>query len=215
MDSIIEQIRVRTFRESALDNPVNSERRLVEQAKTDPLAFGELFDMHYESILNYVLHRTANVSLAEELTSNTFYKALDKIGSFRWMNIPFSAWLYRIAANEINSHFRKNKGRKEVQLEEVSEQVEDESAKADKEVTEAENEVASKKLFTELHKAVRSLKPRYQEVIVLRYFEKKSILNIAQILGKAEGTVKSLLHRGIENLKKNMSTSVYEEFKNE
>ncbi len=215
MDSIIEQIRVQTVRESALDNPANSERLLVERAKNDPLAFGELFDTHYDSILNYILHRTANVALAEELTSNTFYKALDKIGSFRWMNVPFSAWLYRIAANEINSHYRKNKKRSDIQLESISEKTEDEFEKADKEITAAEDEVARNRLFTELHAAIQSLKPKYQEVIVLRYFEKKSLIEITQILGKAEGTVKSLLHRGIENLKKNISASSYEEFKNE
>ena len=198
-----------------MDNPANSERLLVERAKKDPLAFGELFDLHYNSILNYILHRTGNVALAEELTSNTFYKALDKIGSFRWMNVPFSAWLYRIAANEINSYFRKNKNRSEIQLDSISEKTEDEFEKADKEITAAEDEVARNRLFTELHTAIQSLKPKYQEVIVLRYFEKKSMIEISQILDKAEGTVKSLLHRGIENLKKNISASLYEEFKNE
>jgi RNA polymerase sigma-70 factor (ECF subfamily) len=215
MESTVEEIKLQKARGTQMHDSLNSERNLVERAKNDPLAFGELFDMYYDSILNYVLHRTANVSLAEELTSNTFYKALNKIGTFRWMNIPFSAWLYRIAANEINSHFRKNKGRKEVQLEDITEHAEDETAKADKEISAAEDEVARKQMFNQLHESIQSLKRKYQEVIVLRYFEKKSMLEISQILGKAEGTVKSLLHRGIENLKKNISPSLYEEFKNE
>ena len=198
-----------------MHNSLNSERQLVERAKKDPLAFGELFDMHYDSILNYILHRTANVSLAEELTSNTFYKALNKIGSFRWMNVPFSAWLFRIAANEINSHYRKNKFRTEIQQDTISEQVEDEFEKADKEITAAEDEVARNQMFNELHQAIQLLKPKYQEVIVLRFFEKKSIIEISQILGKAEGTVKSLLHRCLDNLKKKISASLYEEFQNE
>ena len=73
------------------------ERELVDRARKDPAAFGRLFDAHYDAILNYILHRTADVHLAHELASNTFFIALRKLWQFKWRKVPFSAWLYRIA----------------------------------------------------------------------------------------------------------------------
>lgn len=191
------------------------EQALIERAKEDPHAFGELFDKYYDAILNYVVHRTANISLAEELTSNTFFKALKKINSFKWRNVPFSAWLYRIASNEINGYYRKNKNRIYSTIEESHESIEDNLSLADKEIKREEYEIASNMLFLELHNSIKELKYKYQEVVVLKYFEKKNIAEISEITGKPEGTVKSLLHRGLSQLKEKIGTSFYEEVKNE
>ena len=190
------------------------EENLVQRAKGDPHAFGELFDKYYDQILNYVVHRTANVSLAEELTSNTFFKALEKIQSFKWRNIPFSAWLYKIASNEINGYYRKNK-KSFTTIEDVEDKIEDELSLADKEISREENEIASNILFANLHSALLELKIKYQEVIVLKYFEKKSIAEISSITGKTEGTVKSLLHRGLNQMKSKIDASIYKEVTNE
>lgn len=176
------------------------ERTLVEQAKSDPLAFGWLFDNYYDPILNYILHRTANVHLAQELASNTFYKALRKLWQFKWQKIPFSAWLYRIASNEVNEFYRKHKSFHLVQIEPYVDQFDDPASAADREIHLAEQKVAKRKLFLELHEGIAQLQPRYQEVVVLKYFEGKKISEIAQVLGKSEGTIKSLLHRAHKQL---------------
>jgi len=201
--------------EVALQFSDKHEETLVTGAKEDPHAFGELFDKYYNSILNYVLHRTANVGLAEELTSNTFFNALRKLDTFKWRNIPFSAWLYRIASNEINGYFRKNKKKNLSLLDDNIENLSDENSIADIEIKKEEKNIAQNKIFNELHSAIIKVKPKYQEVIILRYFEKKSIKEISQINGKATGTVKSLLHRGLQKLKNEINSSLYEDFINE
>jgi RNA polymerase sigma-70 factor (ECF subfamily) len=193
--------------EATLEYPIDEEAFLIEEAKKDPLAFGKLFDRYYDKILNYTLHRTANIALAEELTSNTFFKALNNLWTFKWRNIPFSAWLYRIASNEVHQYFRKKKHFQSLPLEEYEEIVPDESSQADKELLEAESHYLKQKLFIKIHKSISELKVNYQEVLVLRFFEDKSIKEIGEILGKSEGTIKSLLHRAIAKLRLSLDNS--------
>jgi RNA polymerase sigma-70 factor (ECF subfamily) len=175
-------------------------RLLVEQAKSDPHAFGQLFDYHYNDIYKYILHRTANVELAQDLTSETFFKALNKLWTFRWQNVPFSAWLYRIASNEVNGFYRKHKNFKSIPLEEVVDGSGTEYREFKEELKSAQEEISKNLLFLELHQALTCLKNRYQDVITLRFFENKKVKEIAEILNKSEGTVKSLLHRALKQL---------------
>src|SRR5262245_19396033 len=88
---------------------LNDEKELVRRAQHDPAVFGELYDCHYPKIFEYALKRTANLQAAQDITSETFFKALRKLWQFRWRNVPFSSWLYRIANNEANQYFRKRK----------------------------------------------------------------------------------------------------------
>ena len=83
----------------------SDEGDLVERAKTQPEAFGHLYDRYYSVVLNYLYRRTLDVAFAEELTSNTFFKALRALGGYESRG-KFLAWLYRIAGNEI----RLNRG---------------------------------------------------------------------------------------------------------
>lgn len=177
------------------------ERRLVAQAREDPRAFGELFDRYYEAIFRYILHRTANVALAQELTSETFYKALDRLWTFRWRGLPFSSWLYRIASNEVNAHYRRHRHYRTGSLDDFGDRLADELTEADRELLAAEALLEEDVFFRELHRQIADLKPKYQEVITLRYFEDKKIREIAEILGKSPGTVKSLLHRALGQLR--------------
>ena len=177
------------------------ERRLVAQARQDPTAFGKLFDRYYDAIFSYILHRTANAALAQELTSDTFYKALDKLWTFRWRGLPFSAWLYRIASNEVNAHYRRYRNYHAGSLDDYRERLADELSEADRELLAAEALLEEDVFFRELHHQIAALKPKYQEVITLRFFEDKKIREIAEILEKSPGTVKSLLHRALAQLR--------------
>ena len=78
----------------------SDEAELVERARTQPEAFGHLYDRYYGVVLNYVFRRTLDVALAEELTSNTFFNALRALGVYENRG-KFLAWLYRIAGNEV------------------------------------------------------------------------------------------------------------------
>lgn len=185
------------------------EKSLVSKAKKDPQAFGRLFDFYYPKIYGYILKRTANVALAEDITSETFFKALKKLDTFKWRGVPFSAWLYKIAINETNSYFRKNKINLislEHALEEQGLEVPDLNT-PEIEVIALQEELERKEIYILLQKNILKLSVKYQEVLTLRYFDDKKISEIAEILGKKEGTVKSLLSRGHEKLRSNLDLS--------
>lgn len=189
------------------DSSLENERRLIERARTYPLAFGELFDRYYDEIYRYLLHRTANVELTRDITSDVFHIALKKLWLFRWKQVPFSAWLFRIATNEVNGYFRKHKNYRTVRLEDFSDRLSEESNAADFELLQSETELQQKSDFIKLHRSISRLKPDYQAVITLRFFEQKTLLEIAGILNKPEGTVKSLIHRALEQLRDRMMSS--------
>jgi len=180
---------------------LREEKELIKQAKKNPEVFGELYDEYYSRIFGYTLKRVADLEIAQDITSETFFKALKKLWQFRWQNVPFSAWLYRITSNEIANYFRANKY-KPVSLENIPEPII--MTNPSIEILEAEEELKKHQDFLMLQEKILKLPIKYQEVITLRFFEKKKLKEIAQILDKKEGTIKSLLHRGLEKLRELM-----------
>ena len=132
-----------------------------------------------------------------------FLKALKNIGQFHWRGGPFSSWLYRIAANEIANSYRESKRRRKY-LEENSEVIDTSNPSPENELAQAEEELRKHEEFLSVHENISKISFRYQEVITLRYFEHKHLKDIGVILGKSEGTVKSLLHRALKKLRKLM-----------
>lgn len=177
------------------------EKELIKQAQKEPEVFSELYQQNYSKIFGYVLKRVASVEIAQDITSETFFKALKNLKKFRWKNISFSSWLYRIASNETVNYFRKNKY-KSISLEKFCEPANFNTPSI--EIITAEDKLKQQTEFLELHQKIKKLKPIYQEVIVLKFFEKKKIKEIAEILSKREGTIKSLIHRSIKKLRKMM-----------
>lgn len=159
-------------------------------------AFGRLYDEHFEAIFRYVLVRTGNVTLAEDLTSQTFFKALRGFWRLRLTGAPPSAWLFRIATNEVNSHFRRQRRRSRW---EGAPPPGDEPAAREAETAQARLE--RDELLRELAQALRGLAPDEQALVVLRYFEGKSFSEIARILGRREGTLAMRTHRALDKLR--------------
>ena len=183
---------------------LNQEKILVDSAKTNPEAFGALFDEYYSKILGYSIKRTGDVHLAEDITAETFYKAQRKLWQFKWQGVPFSAWLYRIATNEINYYFRTKKRHNSISLEALTEDGNMQFADQHnfvEELQKAEDELMRHEIFLKVKNEINKLPIKYQEVIALRFFENKTISEIAQILNKKDGTIKSLLSRGIKRLR--------------
>jgi RNA polymerase sigma-70 factor (ECF subfamily) len=183
---------------------LNEEKELIEKAKKDPEAFGKIYDENYPKIFGYILKRVADIEIAKDITSQTFLKALKNIWKFKWRNISISAWLYRIANNEIANFFRK-KREKSVSLEKVLEPIS--HSNPFNEIVVAQEQLQKQKDFLKAQKEISRLRFRYQEVITLRFFEKKKIKEISEILGKKEGTVKSLIHRALKKLKKKLDAT--------
>ena len=182
---------------------LEQEQDLIERAKYSSEAFGELYDMYYDRIFGYALKRSADIDSAEDVTSEVFFKALKNIGKFRWQEVPFFYWLYRIANREIIDHHNKRK--RESSYEKG---VNLDNPDFRQGMTESQDKIKAYDDYLDLHKYLSRLSSKHQEVIALRYFEDLSMADIAQILHKPEGTVKSELHRGINNLRKMMEPEV-------
>ena len=175
---------------------IERERSLVEQAKSEVQAFGLLYDAYYSQIYAYCLKRTASVSAAQDVTSEVFFNALKSIRQFRWRGVPFSAWLYRIAHNQVVDYFRK---RKHVSVE-IDESL---PADADDPARAAEDRLEIERLQ---HAASRLTRAQ-QEVISLRFTSDLPIAEVARIMGKSEGAIKALQHSAIVALRKVMAVA--------
>ncbi len=182
------------------------EQALIERAKEDPQAFGKLFDRYYPAIFAYVLRRVGKWNDAQDITSEVFLKALKGLWRFRWQGIAFSAWLYRIATSEVGIYFRRA-GRAPLSLNQLIEEngfepVSSHDLIAEK--LEAERQLERHRDFLIARSKIATLPMKYQDVITLRYFEQLSVGEIAEILRKKEGTVRSLVSRGLQRLRKLM-----------
>ena len=181
----------------AVTTDLHREKELIERARNSPEAFGELYEQYYGQIFGYALRRTADVDIARDVTSATFFKALQSIRSYRWQGIPFSHWLYRVASREILNHHKRAKREPNYQTPDI-----EVSTAIREELISSENEMKKYENYLDLRDSISKLPLRYQEVITLKYFEDMDIKQISSIIGRPEGTIKSLLHRGIERLRK-------------
>ena len=168
-----------------------SEQALVEAAKQDPSGFAALYEAHFERIYAFIAHRVRDRSAAEDLTAEVFRRALASIGAFEWRGVPFAAWLYRIAANEIADYAAKAaRERGSIRADEPSR---DESERVEHRAT--------------LFRLVGQLPPDQRRVVVMRFAEERSIREIAEALGRSEGAVKQLQWRALETLRSRMRES--------
>ena len=178
-----------------------SEQELIERARSHPAAFGRLYEANYARVLNYIYRRMLSIDVAEELTSNTFFKALRALPKYRH-RAPFRFWLYRIASNEVKMYFRSKARRRashtDPQWPAELKQVHFATSKMEKD----EDREAKMRQFSRLHQCIALLPERYQTVLALRYFEGLPYDDISRVLGKNVGTVRSLAHRGLKRLKR-------------
>ena len=181
----------------------STEKALIESAKINPEAFGQIFDFYYPKIFSYALKRTGQVEAAQDITSEVFLHALAKLWQFEWKeNVRFSSWLYKIATNEISNFFRKQR---KVPFSLHSLMDDETFDVADKrslleEIMTAQQHMEFLTDYATAAKLLQKLPSNYQEVITLKYFEHKTNKEISEILEKREGTIKSLLSRGLKKL---------------
>src|SRR6266581_7812813 len=172
-------------------------RRLVERAQEgEREALEELYLIHFDRIYGYLHVSVGNRHDAEDLTTQTFLRMIESMGKFRWQSAPFSAWLFRIAHNLAMDHFRANK---RVQPEEeVPEPPPDESTSAEARAFES----IGRRSMLEL---IDDLSPEQQQVLTLKFIFNFSNAEAATVLGKTEGAIKSLQHRALVSLQKQLS----------
>jgi RNA polymerase sigma-70 factor (ECF subfamily) len=170
---------------------------LVELArKGDSEAFGLLYDHYQSSVYRFLFYRTRSSTLAEDLTSETFFRALRSMNNFRWQGKDFGAWLMTIARNLATDHFKAGRTRLEMTTEDMG---------LHDDATEGPESMVLAGLTNEiLLKALTELPPEQKDCLVMRFLQGMSIAETAAVLGRSDGAVKQLQLRGVRNLAKLM-----------
>ena len=179
-----------------VESQLDSEQRLIEAAKSNPTAFGALYDRHFQTVYGFAYRRVSDHQEAEDVTAETFRKALEHIGMYEYRGLPFSVWLCRIAANVVNSRYRK--AQRQAGLDEAFDVASDD---VPPDALAVQSERGRK-----LRKLVETLPLDQQRVIVLRFARDEKLKVIAEQMGRSEGAIKQLLHRALGNLRERLGS---------
>ncbi len=180
-------------RTASVKPPAADERALIERAKREPDAFGELYERYLGKIYSYVYYRTGNEHDAEDLTARVFFRALKRLPSYTDRGLPFSAWLYRIAHNLVANWHRDQSRRKIVPLDEfVVDGLQSEAPEYA-----AENREEQEFLLD----TIRRLPADRQQLLILKFIEHLSNAEIGAVMNRSEGAIKSLYHRTLLSLR--------------
>jgi RNA polymerase sigma-70 factor (ECF subfamily) len=172
---------------------VLEEESLIRRAQQyDQQAFAQLYEEHFDKIYRYVALRVGDKAEAEDITQQVFLKALRSISSFRWKGTPFSAWLFRIAHNQVVDYLRKKTKQATVPLVESAVSFSSDPQLLAEQRLNVEQLIAATKRLTETQR----------EVISLRFAGELPIAQVAKIMGKSEGAIKALQHSAIVALRR-------------
>lgn len=174
------------------------EINLIELAKREPEAFGLLYEKYINRIYNYIYFRVGSAQDAEDITTRVFMKAYDNIGRYRHMGLPFSAWLYRIAHNQVANFHRDNSRGREISIDEML--MPPPQLKTDH----PESSALKQESINYLMSLINDLHADKRELIMLKFVHKLSNEEIASALGRTEGAIKSLYHRTLLELRDHM-----------
>jgi RNA polymerase sigma-70 factor (ECF subfamily) len=165
------------------------ERRMIEAAQLDSRRFAELYARHFDRVYAFAVTRTEQRSDAEEVTAETFARALRNLGRFEWRGVPFAAWLMQIAAHAAADQHRRRS--REAPLDEAG----------DGAATSWTTELAEVEERADLFALVERLPDDQRRVIVARFGQERSCREIARALGRSEGAVKQLQYRALKRLR--------------
>jgi RNA polymerase sigma-70 factor (ECF subfamily) len=170
---------------------------LVERAQAgDAEAFGRIYDRYLDTVFRFIYFRVGNRQLAEDLTADTFLRALKRIGSFTWQGRDPGAWLVTIARNLVADHFKSGRYRLEVTTGDVLDADREDRGPEGSPEAAVVDHITNVALLT----AVKQLNPEQQECIVLRFLHGFSVAETAQAMGKNEGAIKALQYRAVRAL---------------
>ena len=172
---------------------LSEEEEVIRKSVENPENFRVLYERYYRSIFLFILHRVGDKPKTADLTSQVFFKALTNLSRYRFRGLPFSAWLYRIAVNECNDLFRREKRERFVVLEEsAAENLYEEMFAAD----------AREELKEKLPYALERLRPEELQLIELRYMENRPFREVAAILDITENNAKVKVYRVLDKMRK-------------
>lgn len=174
------------------------EYAILDRSKKNPQAFGELYEKYFDRIFNFIYRQTDDEDLTADLSSQTFLIALNNVERYQFRGVPFSAWLYKIASNEVNKHYRKKNHTKVFSIEEMR----------IRELMEQANEGYDEETIQRLMEYLKELPTEMLQVLELRFFEDKDFKEIAFILDITESGAKMRTYRALDRLRKNFNLRI-------
>lgn len=168
-----------------------NEQSIIDQARKNPAMFAPLYEKYFRLIFIFIFKRIQEEDTTGDITQRVFLKAMLNLDKYEDRGFPFSSWLYRIAANEVNMYFRKQKKVVEVAI-----------VESDVKVLMDEMEEGNQTDYSLLIEALNQLPLQDSSLIEMRFFEKRSFKEIAQIIGVTEANAKMKVYRIIQKLRK-------------
>jgi RNA polymerase sigma-70 factor (ECF subfamily) len=174
----------------------------VEAAQKDARHFGVLYEKYYRQIFLFIYKRTSDDEVAGDIAAQVFLKAMVSLPKYSYRGVPFSAWLYRIASNEVNQHFRNAKGDRTISMEKSH--IDKVMGMVDEEKTSDLAELYQEVMIETLHE----MNPDEVEIIELRFFEDRPYSEVGFILGITENNAKVKVYRIVERLRKRLKAKL-------
>ena len=174
------------------------EYSILDRSKKEPKAFGELYEKYFDRIFSFIYRQTDDEDLTADLSSQTFLTALKNVERYEFRGVPFSAWLYKIASNEVNKHYRKKKRTQIFSIEETRV----------RELMDQANEGYDEEVIQRLMDYLKELPTDMLHVLQLRFFEDKDFKEIAFILDITESGAKMRAYRALDRLRKNFKLRI-------
>lgn len=186
------EVRMGSSKKTVSTEAMEAEWLEIQAAQQNPAMFRPLYDRYYTPIFRFIYRRTANEDLTADICSQVFMKAMQRIDKYQYKGVPFSAWLYRIASNEVTQHFRNNQKNRVVSIEDQNFQ----------EIADEVVEIKSEFRREAMIHALRELPKDDVHLIEMRFFEQRPFKEIADILEITESNAKVKTYRILEKLKK-------------
>ncbi len=174
------------------------EKELIDEARKSPEAFGLLYERYVDRIYSYIYFRVGSVQDAEDITARVFFRALQNIGNYRYMGLPFSSWLYRIAHNQVANFHRDRSRGTEIGLDTMLI-----PPSTPRELA-PEVSAVNQQEINQLIRIINDLSEQKRELVILKFVQKLSNEEIGKIFNKSEGAIKSLYHRTLLELRDRM-----------
>lgn len=175
----------------ATRSDIATEEKEIEAAKQNPRSFGPLYNRYYARILQFVYGRTTSKDDARDITQQVFMSALENIGKYKSTGVPYSAFLFRVALNELNRFYRRSKVRQAVNID-------------DEQVTDVMTEIGAEntgETDAKLMKSLQQLNPEEMSLMQMRFFDKIPFKDLCEILEISETAAKARVYRLLERLK--------------
>jgi len=185
-----------TFQRTISQEAIETEWTEIQAAQSNPALFRPLYDRYFESIFQFIFKRTLDESMTADLSSQVFLKAMQQLGGYTFRGVPFSAWLFRIASNEVAQYYRNSSKRRVVALE----------GSSIRDMLDHMEEPDGREGYREaMIEALDDLREQDLQIIEMRFFEQRPFREIADMLDITESNAKVRTYRVLERLKKIMS----------